>query len=436
MISSMKLSKYNIVRRLESGNYFVFNSFSSATLIINQEDFDDFQNLNANNSFFQDWKNNLLIISDTVDEEEILEKERQHAIYECKKQIFTIIPTSRCNARCFYCFEEKSTQRTMSLSSAQSVVSIIKSNINGQNELHIHWFGGEPLLNTQCIDYITTELRSICEEKNIKYTSSFVTNGSLITPDILKKMNTVWNTISVQVSLDGTRFEYEKRKNYCSKKYSFDLILKNLQMLSCGNFNKSIRINFDKKNFHDCLELVDLLCEKIDRIENFHIYFAELYGNSLSDGLISEREINNYFDIIYNKLIDKKLIRNIKYFMCGHSSRHCQSDGFFNYVIDTDGQLYKCVHDMREPLLDVLGTELTKKETVIWTNTKTPTMCKECRLLPICQGGCKTRNANGRKAIACSGCYVYKNSMDAIFNAVLRLYGVNDRIAKKQYNNA
>ena len=55
-------------------------------------------------------------------------------------------------------------------------------------------------MNTDCIDVISERLK----ELNIEYTSYIITNGSLITDDIIKKMSDLWNTKDIQITIDGT----------------------------------------------------------------------------------------------------------------------------------------------------------------------------------------------------------------------------------------
>ncbi len=70
---------------------------------------------------------------------------------------FTILTTTDCNARCFYCYEKGCEQVNMSDETAYNVVEFIKRSCGGR-EVSLHWYGGEPLFNIAPIDIITNGL--------------------------------------------------------------------------------------------------------------------------------------------------------------------------------------------------------------------------------------------------------------------------------------
>lgn len=62
---------------------------------------------------------------------------------------FTIIPTTNCNARCFYCYESCYDKETMTDETISGLSEYITENIKGPFVLDL--YGGEPLL---CVDKI------------------------------------------------------------------------------------------------------------------------------------------------------------------------------------------------------------------------------------------------------------------------------------------
>ena len=102
---------------------------------------------------------------------------------------YTILPTFRCNARCIYCYEEGVTQTTMTPETVEQVIRFIVSTHAGK-KVKITWFGGEPLLGEGIIDRICEGLR----EAGVEYKSTIISNGSLISPEIISKMVREWKT--------------------------------------------------------------------------------------------------------------------------------------------------------------------------------------------------------------------------------------------------
>ena len=86
--------------------------------------------------------------------------------------------TKDCNFRCIYCYEQFS-DKNMSVDVQDNIISFIKNKINMGTIKHliISWFGGEPLMNMECIRYMGKEIKCFCELRHVKYSSSVVTNG-------------------------------------------------------------------------------------------------------------------------------------------------------------------------------------------------------------------------------------------------------------------
>ena len=56
---------------------------------------------------------------------------------------FWILTTTACNARCFYCHEAGIPHMSMSLETADDILYYILK--HGTSDIHIMWYGGEPL---------------------------------------------------------------------------------------------------------------------------------------------------------------------------------------------------------------------------------------------------------------------------------------------------
>ena len=122
---------------------------------------------------------------------------------------YMILPTLQCNARCFYCFENNDQKNNMSAETMQQVGKFIVNRSKGKKVV-LRWFGGEPLLRSDVIDCIS----ELLEGNGIDFSSIITTNGSLISDQIISKMNSTWHTKKVHLTLDGDEKEHNKRKNY------------------------------------------------------------------------------------------------------------------------------------------------------------------------------------------------------------------------------
>ena len=108
---------------------------------------------------------------------------------------YTILPTTGCNARCFYCYEQGTRPVTMTAETASQVVRYIVAH-RGNEEVTLRWFGGEPLVNVKAIDQICTELRA----QGVPFTSSMVSNGYLFDADMVQRAKNLWQLQKVQIT--------------------------------------------------------------------------------------------------------------------------------------------------------------------------------------------------------------------------------------------
>lgn len=200
---------------------------------------------------------------------------------------YTILTTTDCNARCFYCFEKGCKRIPMTQETAEKVADNIISNwhsrkpsassrdLNSRKPVHLGWTGGEPLHNYPVIDIICQRLN----DAGVPYTSHMISNASLFTPEIVEKARTLWNLKVVQIALDGTEEKYNRIKAYVdtpknsdgSSVSRFQQVLHNIQMLMDAHIHASVRLNVDKHN-------IDNLMMLVDELEN-----AFVKGNSSSD---------------------------------------------------------------------------------------------------------------------------------------------------------
>lgn len=71
---------------------------------------------------------------------------------------YTILTTTDCNAKCFYCFQKDKKHIDMPMKVAQDLAKYIVDHYNGK-QVELHWFGGEPLYNEPVIDEICTTFK-------------------------------------------------------------------------------------------------------------------------------------------------------------------------------------------------------------------------------------------------------------------------------------
>ena len=162
-------SMYNIEKKYDDSKMVVYNTASEAVVILVGEEIASFENndtTKASSEFMETMINLGFYVKKDDDETFLIHLLRnQYAFQNDKLVNLTIYPTQACNARCFYCFEQKEQKIWMSAKTADQIVEYITHTLTTENELVYRWFGGEPLLGAKIIDRIITGVDSFFEGK-------------------------------------------------------------------------------------------------------------------------------------------------------------------------------------------------------------------------------------------------------------------------------
>lgn len=321
-----------------------------------------------------------------------------------------------CNFNCLYCMQhEFKTDNVVNLSYNTDIIEFIKLYACKQpddNPLRIIFFGGEPLLYFETLKDIILNLKDV----NINY--SIITNGSLLTDEIIEYLNS--NNICVSVSWDGKTtklsrlidvFETNKENifkldnfyissvlnAYNSPKSVLDDILNisneynalydtnkfigfNLDNLyDLGNCNKDVfNINFDKYRE----DILDIITRYINDQEN-----------------CSETEfvyINNIIDMIKSYQEYDEESNNKQYSPC--------MNGIKVLNLDLQGNLYLCHNNLDKKLGTIYSSvdEYMEKYFTYNKNFKFYVEnCVECPIRFCCDGGCMLLSEDEKKNYFC-----------------------------------
>ena len=249
---------------------------------------------------------------------------------------YTILTTTGCNARCFYCYEQGTKPVTMSAETASRVARYIVAH-RGSETVRISWFGGEPLVNAKVIDLICTELNG----QGVPFRSEMITNGYLMDADMVQRAKNLWQLQKVQITLDGTEQTYNRVKAYVYQGVNaFERVLENIGQLIAVGIRVLIRLNVDKHNIGEMAELAELLHQHFGSNEHLSVYSHELFGERTPEDnatLFAQR-------MQLEQQIAKHGILRIKELPKDIHLNQCMADNDGSVVIAPDGHLGKCEH--------------------------------------------------------------------------------------------
>lgn len=328
----------------------------------------------------------------------------------------TICPTMGCNFDCPYCFEDHGRGR-MSPEVQDDVVDLAKRMLEagGGKQLRVTWFGGEPLLVPDIIESLSERLMALAEERGGEYTAEIVTNGYLLSQDVVDMLERV-KVQTAQVTIDGLGATHDATRYLRGGGPTFDRIVHNLCTLKIP-FPVDIRHNVHEKNRSETDALKEFVGQIADESGNTLNYYPALVtGSEAADdrgkqvGLLCGSDASD----IGIRLEAKRF----------HSGRgtYCGAHNIWCVGIDDCGNLQKCWEAVSNPSLsfgtahdwnpaDPLRTATAPDNLTKYLNTACPVPdeeCRECVWLPLCVGGCPHKRLFAERS-----CLPFKDDLES-----------------------
>lgn len=387
----MNFSKYVISENLSDNKVLLLSTISGSMIALDIAKFNCLQNDDFS-CFSNDEIDALKRMSFVSEEDELNQiiRNRQNLVdnSSTKPLKLTILTTSHCNANCYYCFEKENTKcgkSNMSQKTADAIIEYIKNN-NNNSAVHIGWFGGEPLLKKNIINYISENLLKC----NIEFESSMISNGILLdscTPDEIR----LWNLTKIQITIDAIGEEYNIIKQVHNEANAFNRLIQNIHYLLSLNVFTQLRVNFDSLDVQKALDTIDYIYKEFGNHPKLFVYANHLFGESFTSPLDLPENENPYIRLT-ERLIRYNYVRNTRDIGIKPKNVFCGIYGNY-FVVDPEGNFFKCEHMIGNPdniIGDVEHGITNESEHQYWTSVQLPyDECKSCVLLPCCQGGCK-----------------------------------------------
>lgn len=287
---------------------------------------------------------------------------------------YTILPTTACNAKCHYCFEQGCKKETMSYDTADKIVNLYTK--LEASPVEISWFGGEPLLGKDIMLYISDKIA----KRDIKYSSTIISNGFL------------WNNFSedeilnrlrikhVQFTLDGMN---EVHDNIKCIDNCFEQTIINMKYLLDLKINISVRLNVYEENLEELKKVVDFLAIRFKDYKNFRVYAHYIFKDWDGDGVKMADNFIELDTLIHNKFKNMVNRQNIKIMR----KNSCMADAFYpgQLVILPNGEFIRCHNMTTSPSIGNIDGEPDMKNLYYRELREDIEECKNCSFYPTCQ---------------------------------------------------
>ena len=407
-----KVSKY-IVSVPQGEEVIVFNTFTSSLILLEQElynkifvrkEFDD-----LDGDVLKSLIEMSYLVDAGLDEGFQLETIRTRGrYYDSDIRMITIAPTLACNARCYYCYEQGIEFSMMSRETADVLVDFLDKHCT-ERKLTLTWFGGEPLMARDMMDYISRSLLS----RGIEILSVITTNGYLIDDEVIEKSKTYWNIRRFQITIDDIGDAYNQIKAFVEPGNAFERVTENIEKLLQNDIKVNIRINFDPNHIEGTLKTIDYLQERFGKYPSFFMYVAainDMNVESVLNGFEDKREHpyltllrkmkdlgflcpTSLSDELETKFDDEETLR---YLNLRSRPIACYATCLNKFVVDPEGNFYKCHRLLGRGEKFICGNiyegiKYNQAYKMFVDGKLSSHNCNSCSLLPMCQGGCKVK---------------------------------------------
>lgn len=321
----------------------------------------------------------------------------------------TINPTLDCNLRCWYCYETHGKGTMMSPEVIKSLKRLINNKLSNSNlkQFNISFFGGEPLLGWDKV--VMPILRfgaDRCAEYGVTLNSNFTTNGVLLTES---RLNDLYNIglghTAFQISIDGNKTLHDNSRVNAAKQPTYDKIMSNVFIAAAKGFKVILRFNYTPDTLDTFTDvLADLEGLPIESRKNivcsFHQIWQTIGGNQANQTRnYTDRVVNFFRESGFKTNSDRTYYRYV-----------CYGDRTNHAVVNYNGDLYKCT--AREFTPSAREGVLTHNGDLEWNSRFTnrmgvkykSTICRECALMPICNGGCTQKKLERKQSNICPKC--------------------------------
>lgn len=407
-------SKFNKLKHCHNGLVLVNTLYGSSAKFSNEEDIKKIENGLLCLEYYPDDESRLsdylkekkFVVSAGTNEDARVRMMKADYVLNNRLSI-TIMPTEQCNFRCKYCYESFKGKK-MAKEVQDSIIEFVRKNIMKFNSVDLSWYGGEPLLCKDVIEYISENVKKICKAAKRPLTTSITTNAYYLDLDTYKMLQK-YNLVNVQVTIDGIKETHDKQRVLANGEGTYDTIMNNL--LDIKNKTKSaiqkiiIRTNVSK----DIYAIMDQYIDQYDRMFGDDSRFTFLIrpvgdwgGDAVKD--ISDKLMNqDSFKMVYNKLLESDKCLDMT-FINGYlqpAGSVCYAARRHFYLIRSNGDVNKCTcvldseYNHLGKLLSDGTMDIDEDKMAKWVGLPDLKKCSNCNFMGSClSDNCPMRKIN------------------------------------------
>jgi uncharacterized protein len=406
----MKPSFYNIFIPTESSMFILYNTLKDTILLVDdelKEALEASTSVTIPKEHQAILKKAGMLVGDDIQEKSIYQYMFNSTKYNASGTYFVVLTTYACNLNCPYCYEKAGTvlSHAMDEKTSENVSLFMKTMVKENKSCHtlLKLYGGEPLLNVDACFTICDALSDLSHKNNTGFYIVLQTNGTLLNEEIVERLSE--HLFTVEMTLEGDKDYHDTIRTYKKGGGTYEDIMNAVGILLSENVHVSLRINASEPEHLDAL-LKDMKKRGLQD-ENLTFYVTQTSDFGLNqfftDDILCLHDEKRAIDLIpeLRTVVDTNGFRqNLLTYDTLQRQKilPCNSEKRGRYVIDPFGDVYLCFFTAGQK--EFRAGTIEQGGTIQWDSNFYDVMlrsplqfaeCRECRLLPMCGGGCHIR---------------------------------------------
>ncbi len=396
-------SRFNVIALSDDESTVLYNSYSGAIASFEKEEKPGLLEALKPNPISQDHLIPALREQGFLVDEHVIEDRRASFLHQSFHRTdymhLIILPTEACNFRCTYCYQSFS-RGAMTTEIQTRVKRFVEMQMSSLKNLHISWFGGEPLLALNTMRELSENFLAHAQHHQVQYSAEISTNGFLLTPEVFSDLLS-WQVNRFMITLDGLKETHDSRRFLATGGDSFSKIMENLLSIKRlpFDFEIQLRVNFDHDTMESMPKFIAEIGEQFGGDPRFQLFFRPVgrWGGvnddclSICDVSTADVKIWDYTELAMDHGL--QMSSNIEGSLQPGGSV-CYAAKPQSFVIGTEGQLYKCTCALEEDFNQVgfilpdgsIEVDIDKLALWVGSGEENDEGCKACFFRPACQG--------------------------------------------------
>jgi uncharacterized protein len=452
----MQASMFNVRVPLDGrDDVFLMNTFTDAQLIVSRDVVDLLDRVEGlepatatERETIEQLAANGFVVTDRAKEREDLKDFFREVREGTETLKITVLTTLQCNFACDYCIQGdhgdyNKNAAKMSMEMAERLERWVEGRLDtlAPGRLVLTFFGGEPLLNMPVLYYLAEELHRACAARGITLAISVITNGLLLTREMVERLNPLGLT-GIKITLDGDRDAHNKSRPLRGGQGTFDKIVANMSAVA-DLTRLAVGGNFEMDTADSYPALLDFLAAQDFAPRLAKVTFKPVIREktaAVSKGMIpltvvgaEGKPLNgacmtsagtgvarvcdscNFVDEKMSFLREETKKRGFSTADGVHMGP-CEIHKGHAHTIGPDGSLFACPGFAGEALqstghIDGRQDEYRTKALANFEKLAAWEMCHDCAFIPVCAGGCTVAAANELGDMHAPNCH--KTSFEA-----------------------